>query len=120
MCRLCGTRHRGTEHVFPDAVGAKGKTNGVKLCPKCGEPTGPDQAGKPKWCKCVRETADAAQQIIRKVMGKQGAIADRSDEPTDALTSTAKTDRKAYLREYMRDRRKREREESQRAAEERT
>lgn len=59
-CRVCGVKHWGSEHVFPQSP----------LCPKCGEPTGLDKTGKPRWCKCVRDTAAAADQIIRKVMGK--------------------------------------------------
>lgn len=59
-CRVCGVKHWGGEHVFPQSP----------LCPKCGEQTGVDKTGKPRWCKCVRDTAAAADQIIRKVMGK--------------------------------------------------
>lgn len=59
-CRVCGIKHWGGEHVFPQSP----------LCQKCGEQTGVDRTGKARWCKCVRDTAAAADQIIRKVMGK--------------------------------------------------
>lgn len=71
-CQVCGTKHWGGEHVFPQSP----------LCQKCGEETGVDRTGKARWCKCVRDTAAAADQIIRKVMGKPLNGNHASSQPT--------------------------------------
>lgn len=61
----------------------------------------------------IINVADAVKNEMVVSLFDEDVVTTGSDEPTDA----GKTDRKTYLREYMRARRQREREEKQRAAE---
>jgi hypothetical protein len=99
-------RHWGGDHIFPGSAKAKPSSAGGKPAAQAAlsVPTHGEQSLAPRELPSVTRTKG-------ETLARHPPVS-KADAP-----SNEKTDRKTYLREYMRARRQREREEAQRVVE---